>query len=159
MLDFQVTKTIESAPKGANIVLEWTRDAKTRKGSPSVKKSVRIVGRIGIDYEKLASTKEKRAEGKESKGLPSWAEWVIFPFLIRHKTKGTTYLRMYVGSSKKITANRQFSLEGKAVSFEAIEQHLLSSEKKSKHSETFTVKTEDLTRIYSDNQEFSSATA
>ena len=43
------------------------------------------------DYENLASTKEKREQGIEAT-KPTWWEWVNFPYIARHKTKGTLYV-------------------------------------------------------------------
>lgn len=43
------------------------------------------------DYENLASTKEKREQGIEAV-KPTWWEWVVFPYIARHKTNGTKYL-------------------------------------------------------------------
>lgn len=43
------------------------------------------------DYENLSSTKEKREQGIEATA-PTWWEWVEFPFIARHKSKGTLYV-------------------------------------------------------------------
>lgn len=154
----QVQNIIESAPKGANIVLEWTRDAKVRKGAPKVRKMVRMVGRVGVEYDSLKSVQQKRSNGQlpsENQGLAEWAEWVQYPFVIRHKTKGTLYLRMYKGTSAKVHPSVAFLLDSKAVSFEAIEQHLLASEKRGHDdTDTFMVKISDLTRVWSETTDY-----
>jgi len=153
----QVKQVMDTVPKGANVILEWTRQAKTRKGAPMIHKAVRMVGRLGLTYDNQAAVQEKRSNGElptENKGLAEWAEWVQFPFLIRHRTKGTMYLRMYSGTSKKVKPHRQFLMDGEAVSFEMVEAHLLAAEKKSEHGDTFMVKVEDVTRIYSENVEY-----
>ena len=154
----QVNNVMETAPKGANIVLEWTRDAKTRKGAPKVRKMVRCVGRVGVEYDNLASVQAKRSNGElptENQG-ETWWEWVQHPFLVRHKKSGQHYLRLYKGTSKKVALHRQFLMDGKAVSFEMVEAHLLASEKRSNDStDTFMVKVEDLTRVYSETAEYS----
>jgi len=153
----QVQNVIETAPKGANIVLEWTRDAKTRKGAPKVRKMVRCIGRIGVEYDNLKAVVEKRGNGElpsENQG-ETWWEWVHHPFLVRHKTTHQLYLRMYKGTSKKTQPMRQFLVNGEATSFEAVETHLLSSEKRSNDTtDTFMVKIEDLTRIHSESAEY-----
>lgn len=43
------------------------------------------------DYENLATTIEKREQGIEAQ-KPTWWEWVEFPYIARHKTKGTLYV-------------------------------------------------------------------
>jgi hypothetical protein len=43
------------------------------------------------DYEHLTSTIEKREQGIEAQ-KPTWWEWVEFPFIARHKSKGTLYV-------------------------------------------------------------------
>lgn len=43
------------------------------------------------DYENLSSTIEKREQGIEAQ-KPTWWEWVEFPFIAKHKTKGTLYI-------------------------------------------------------------------
>jgi len=154
----QVNQVMEIAPKGANIVLEWTRNAKTRKGAPQVRKMVRMVGRVGLTYDNIGAVKEKRENGelpKENQGLAEWAEWVKFPFLIKNKKSGQLYLRLYKGTSAKNPPHRQFIMDGQAVSFEAVEAHLLASEKGSHdNTDCFIVKIEDLTRIYSESAEY-----
>lgn len=154
----QVQKIVETAPKGANIVLEWTRDAKVRKGAPKVRKMVRMVGRVGLTYDNLGAVQEKRSNGElpsENQGLAEWAEWVQFPFLIRNKKSGQLYLRLYKGTSDKVRPRVAYILDGKAVSFEAVEAHLLASEKGSHdNTDCFIVKIEDLTRVYSESAEY-----
>ena len=152
----QVNAVMETAPKGANIVLSWIRDAKTRKNAPKVRKAVRMVGRIGVEYDNLASVVEKRSNGelpKENKG-ETWWEWVKHPFLVQHKRTKQQYVRMYSGTSKKTVAKRQFFVDGEAVSFESVEEYLLASEKKSSHGDTFMVKIEDLTAIRSETADY-----
>ena len=47
-------KAIAETPKGANIVLEWRRDAATYKTFDGVvEKETRMVGRIGLDYDNI----------------------------------------------------------------------------------------------------------
>lgn len=69
-----VQNVLTLAPKGANIVLEWTRSAKTRKGvTDTILKSVRMVGRVGVEYDNLRAVQEKRESGElptENAGLP-----------------------------------------------------------------------------------------
>ncbi|MFW5871477.1 MAG: hypothetical protein ACOCUT_00065 [bacterium] len=156
-----IQAVIESAPKGANIVLEWTRPCKVRKAAQDqgeVSKSVRMIGRIGLTYDNLKSVQTKRATAElpeENQGLPSWSEWVQYPYLIRHKNNGTLYLRLYKGSSDKIKPRTRFMLNGKEVDFEAVEPMLLKSEKQSKEkADCFTVKIENLDKIYSDKENY-----
>jgi hypothetical protein len=157
MLLLQVEKVIESVPKGANIVLQWVRKAKTKKGSPKILKAVRMVGRVGIEYDNQKAVQEKRSNGelpKENAGLAEWAEWVEYPFLIQHKGNGQKYLRLYKGTSKKVTPSVQWICEGKAVEQKDISQWLYADEMKSSHGDCFIVKIEDLTTIGSENEDY-----
>ena len=85
--------------------------------------------RAGITYDNLASVIEKRASGElpaENAGLPDWCEWKEFPYVLRHKTKGTEYIRLYPTDSVKVT----YSVEGREISYEEIEEFLTSDEKR-----------------------------
>jgi len=155
----QVEKVIAAAPKGANIILQWVRNAKTRKGTAAnIRKAVLTVGRVGIDYEKLGAVKEKRENGelpKESAGIGDWAEWVTFPYLIRHKGTGQLYLRMYSGTSDKIKPKVKWLKEGKVVPFDQVEADLLSEEKKTGEvKDCFIVKIEDLVTVGTNTENF-----
>lgn len=156
-----VQNVIDKAPKGANIVLEWTRDCKTRKGiANSIRKAVRMIGRVGLTYDNIGKVVEKRENGelpKENAGLPTWAEWMKYPYVIRNRNSGQLYLRLYKGTSEKIRPAVRFILDGKETSREAITPFVLKSEVETNHdSDCFMVKIEDLERVYSDTAEYGS---
>lgn len=146
-----VKQAIETTPKGANIVLEWVRPCKTRKGvNDAITKSVRMVGRMGIDYNNIGAVQDKRENGE----LPStpqplpWGVWSIFPYLIEHK--GAFYVRLYNGTSDKVHAEAHFFRNGVEVSKAEIAPLLLAAELEEKKGDCFTCKVENITRI---NQE------
>jgi hypothetical protein len=144
---------IENAPKGANIVCEWERDAKVKVAGRNlnIRKAVRMVGRVGLTYDNLKAVKEKRETGelpKENAGLQAWAEWLTFPFLLGHKTKGTQYLRLYKGTSKKVAPSVSWTMNSKAVDKEEIACYLQASELKKSEGDCFMVKVADLKRVW-----------
>jgi len=147
-----VNAIIEGAPKGANIIVEWDREAKVKKAfAGRIRKQVRMVGRVGLTYDNLISVQRKRETGElpqENAGLQTWAEWLKFPFLLGHKTKGTQYLRLYKGTSKTVQPYVEWTLDGKEVAKEAIMDMLLASEKKPSEGDCFMVKVEDLKRVW-----------
>lgn len=156
-----VQAVIDRAPKGANIVLEWTRPCKTRKGvTNAVAKAVRMVGRVGLTYDNIGAVVEKRQNGElpaENAGLPAWAEWVQYPYIIRNRTSGQLYLRLYKGTSDKVRPMVRFLIDGNEASREAVAPLVLKSEVETDHdSECFMVKIEALNRVYSDTAEYGS---
>lgn len=149
MLLGAVQSVIGLTPKGANIVLEWSRGVKTRKGvTDTIRKSVRMVGRIGIEYDSQKAVVAKRESGElpaENAGLP-WGRWECYPWLIEHK--GNHYIRLYNGTSKLVKPKVEFTINGKPCDREAIESKLLASELAEKTGDCFTCKVEDMTRIF-----------
>lgn len=149
----QVVAAIETAPKGANIIVEWVRPVKTLKAvQDNITKSVRMIGRMGIDYDNMKSVQEKRESGElpaEPQPLP-WGKWAIFPFLIEHK--GGYYLRLYNGTSDKVHPEVHFFRNGVEVSKEEIAPLILASEKEEKTGDCFTCKIENMTRIHSESE-------
>lgn len=73
------------------------------------------------DYENLASTKEKRENGTEATA-PTWWEWIEFPYIARHKTKGTKYLVVKPIESE-IPTTQYFSC-GNPIETELVKPHL-----------------------------------
>ena len=55
----------------------------------TVGKRVRATARTGVTYANLSEVAD-RTTGS----LPDWAEWALFPWIIRHKTTGQEYLRV-----------------------------------------------------------------
>lgn len=145
----QVKSTMVEIPKGCNIVVEWTRTAKTRKGvADDVSKSVRMVGRIGIEYDNMKSVQEKRESGElpaENRGLP-WGQFEIYPYLIEHK--GEHYLRLYKGTSDKVFPKVAWLKNGAEVSKDEVAPLLLKSELDSKDGDCFCVNVVSVTRLH-----------
>ncbi len=144
--------------KGANIVMVWNRPVKTRKGvSDTITKNVRMIGRMGIEYDNINDVQEKRESGElpaENAGLP-WGKWAIYPFLIEHTKKGETtpeyYARMYFGTSDKVKPQTNFVMNGKVVTMEEIAPLVLASEISEKtESDCFTVKVSNLIQVGSE---------
>lgn len=147
---------IDGLPKGANIVLEWNRPAKTLKAvTNEIRKAVRMVGRVGIDYNNIEAVKAKRASGElPDEAQPLWngaGEWVVFPFILRHKVKGTHYARFYYGTSATVSPKVQWYMDGNAVSYEVVEPLLRSEEKRDeKQGDCFTVCVDHVLRVGSE---------
>jgi len=149
----QVNEIIEGAPKGANIVCEWKRPCKIYKRGEQadIEKHVRTVGRVGIDYDEMQEVKQGRAEGSlpaENAGLPAWQKWVVFPFLLAHKTKGTKYIRLYKGTSKTVKPFVKWYKNGVEVPYSVVEPYLTSGERKEKTGACFSVKVESLLKVW-----------
>jgi hypothetical protein len=145
----QVKAAIIGTPKGANIILEHERDCKVRKGvAESIRKHVRTVGRIGIEYNNVAAVQEKRRTDElpaEPQPLP-WGQWSEYPYLIEHK--GTYYIRLYRGTSPLVKPKTFFLLNGKEIDKSEIEEKLLASEKRISTADTITVKVKDILQIH-----------
>jgi hypothetical protein len=149
----QVRTAVQTTPKGANIILEWVRPCKTRKGvQDAITKSVRMVGRIGVEYDNLKAVQEKRESGElpaENAGLP-WGNWSEYPWLIEHK--GQYYVRLYKGTSASVHPEAHFFRNGVEVEKESIAPLLLASELDDSKGETFTCKVENMTRIHAESE-------
>jgi hypothetical protein len=146
---------LDETPKGANIIIEWERDAKTKKNSPEIRKAVRMIGRVGIEYDNIGKVQEKRETGelpKENAGLPDWQEWEVYPYLLRHKTKGTNYVRLYKGTSEKVMPKVTWLLNGEPVAKEDISDYLYASELKTSEGDCFQCKIEDITKLNLENE-------
>ena len=144
----QVRQAIKATPKGANIVCEWTRPCKTRKGTAAViTKSVRMVGRMGVEYDNLGAVQTKRDNGElpiENQGLP-WGQWAEYPWLIEHK--GKHYLRLYNGTSKQTFPKATFFMDGIEADKDRVMPFLLASELAEKDGDCFCCEVGNLTRI------------
>jgi len=145
----EVVEAALMAPKGANIIVEWLRPAKTRKTcTMTIEKHVRMVGRLGLNYDAQKDVIAKRASGElpeKNAGLP-WGQWAIYPYLIEHK--GTFYLRLYTGTSKTTHPMVEWLCEGVAVPKSLIENELLASELTEKDGDCFNCKLENMMQIH-----------
>jgi hypothetical protein len=105
----------------------WQRPCKTYKGETrKVEKRVSAVVRAGVNFDAMASVKEKRENGElppENTGLP-WGEWFVFPYIIAHK--GDHYLRFSHFPGGKLETH--FFLDGKEVNKGKLREICLASE-------------------------------
>lgn len=86
------------ARRGQIVTVRTRRPLKMRKGAETVLKTSDFQCRVGVDYDNIATVKEGRANGElpaENAGLP-WGEWAVFPYVIRHTSKGSTQEELYV---------------------------------------------------------------
>ena len=97
------------------------------------------------DYENLSSTKEKREQGIEAQ-KPTWWEWVEFPYVARHKSKGTKYI--VVKPTDKYPTSEYF-IDGIKVDYEDIKYCL----KKTSNNEpsVFMLKVDSVTYLAQNN--------
>jgi len=117
--------------KGVNIQVEWETSIKPLKSAPKdlqLVKYVVAVGRLGLDYQNLKSTKKKVLEDQIDPNNPlPWGKWSegYFPYLIEHTPKGTDilkyYLRIYFGSLG-ISPKTQYFLNGKPITKEELKE-------------------------------------
>ena len=127
----QVFNALSSvAYKGQNIYVEWTRDAKTRKACDAiVTKSVRAAVRYGVNYANMASVRDAIASGErgEVESLP-WGQWRNGRegMIIEHN--GKEYCRFACGTFANMKRDVEWTLNGKASSFEQVKPFLLASE-------------------------------
>lgn len=149
----QVKSAIVATPKGANIIVEWVRPCETLKGcADTITKSVRMVGRIGVEYDNLAAVQSKRESGElpaENKGL-NGMEWVEPPYLLRSLKSGRYLIRLYKGTSDKVQPETHFFRNGVEVSKDELANVLTAKEKKSSHGDCFSCHVDDMTRIHTE---------
>lgn len=82
--------------------------------------------RTGIDY---ANTAAVEAAGIEPGPLPDWSEWVTPGYVLRHKSKGTEYARMFIlTDSLDVT----YYVNGEKVTRDEYRAHLTSSARERK---------------------------
>lgn len=151
----QVKAAIAATPKGANIVVEWVRPVETYKGvTASVTKSVRMVGRIGMEYDNLAAVQAKRESGElpaENKGL-NGMEWIEAPWLLRSIKSGKYQIRLYNGTSPNVKPETHWFLNGVEVAKEQVMALITAKEKDSSHGDCFSCKVENMTRIHHESE-------
>lgn len=147
----KVVEVMGGIPKGCNIVVEWERNGKIRKGvTDNITKAVRMVGRIGIEYDNIKAVQTKRENGElpaENQGL-SWGHFEIYPYLIEHK--GEHYLRLYKGTSPIVFPKVAWKKNNVEVNKDDIAPLLLKSEFDEKESDCFCVNVKNITRLHRD---------
>jgi len=86
--------------KGQFVSATWTTKVTTKAEHKAlnVTKTTTATVRTGITYDNMGAVQDKRENGElpaENAGLPEWQKWVVFPYHLRHTTKGTDYVRLY----------------------------------------------------------------
>lgn len=139
----EIVEIMTGIHKGANVVVEWKRFGKLKKTFSDLEgriyKVVRMVGRIGIEYDHINDVQEKRENGElpiDNAGLRGEQVWEIYPYLILNPKNEKRYLRIYNGTgNSSITA--QWFLDDKPIDKETLKgmEILLKSETKDKELE------------------------
>lgn len=126
-----IKNKVRNIPKGQFCSILWERPAKVHKGcNDIITKRVRATARVGINYENMASTQEKRKDGRSKCGL-AWGEWDEYPYFIKYTPKDadkTFYLRAYLGKGANMST--EWFLNGMKVPKAVIEPMVLASELK-----------------------------
>lgn len=130
----QARKVLQNTPKGANIIIEWERPCITFKGVSSIiTKRVRMIGRVGIEYDHQKNVIEARSNGAlpvENQGLKGM-EWVEYPWLVRSLKTHKLYLRLYKGTNSELHPSVKFFNDGIEVPKETIQHYLTAKENQS----------------------------
>lgn len=140
--------------KGKFGSISYARTAKVKKNSPCIVKHTTASGvRFGVNYDNLQAVKDKRESGElpaENCGLKGM-EWVKFPYLA--KNIKTESLQIAINPTEKSKYNVSWTVNGVPCTYDAIEEYLYSSEKKSDKDkdkvklDVFRVKLDDVLEI------------
>ena len=144
--------------KGNFVKVYWKSNpspaAAHKKNGVILEKVTNAVVRAGIDFANLSSVKEgiENGERGEVQSLP-WGEYLVFPYLIKHRSKGsdtdTIYVRLYpsVANTPKV----KYFVNGVSVAKEEFASYLTASEaskllhpEDNKPVECFTIKQENI---------------
>ena len=146
-------KVMNLVEKGAGQFhsISWQRDCKTRaafRGNRIIKKATCSAARFGVNFEAMASVKEKRESGElppVNTGLKGLVYIVPNKILMNPKT-GKTSLRVSLAPNSKVKTS--YYLNGVEVQKNDIEHMLLKSEL-SGHSgaNCFNINTDSITEI------------
>lgn len=116
--------------KGKFMTAEWQSIIETPKQGLKpeyegtvLRKVTRATVRTGIEYKNLSQNIDK-----ETGKLP-WGQWVIYPWIITHKSKDSeineTYIRIYMASDfKESNAKYTYYVDGVKVSKAAYDEYL-----------------------------------
>jgi hypothetical protein len=128
MLTIEIDLNKILAMKGQICTFHTRKAVKVRKGAPQFTKESMFQGRIGIQYDNMATVQEKREDGRlpsENQGL-TWGEWLFYPYIISHN--GKRYLRVSKANSNVRYPSKYFDLNGNEVSAEIVKMFALASE-------------------------------
>lgn len=152
-----------AVPRGRIVRINTLRPMKMRKTAKSTGKAINMVlfksstfsVRVGVDYENIASVKDKTEAGeREANGALPWGEWAVFPYLIAHK--GAFYLRCtkVPGAYASSVIYAQVSEQMVECSREEAEDLCLASEFADREdSPVFNIKVDTITQTSEDIRE------
>lgn len=151
----KVKSAIQNTQPGANIVLEFERDAETYKTCQDViRKRTRMVGRIGVGYDHKASTVQGRADGSlppVNAGLKG-RTWLEYPYLLLSST-GKTLLRLNTGTNPKVARRVRWFRNGVEVPFASVSADLQANEKRERPEiTTFDTNVVNILRIHNEEE-------
>ena len=135
---FDVYEKIKNR-KGQFINVEWESEIpllKTTTCTSTIVKKVRMVGRVGIDYNKRKSVIEKRKNTiNTNSNFKSSMEWELFPFIKRSKKSNNYYLTLTPSSKNKTVV--EFYMDNKKIDRTELDGIVSASKwKKSKRTDT-----------------------
>lgn len=141
-----ILATFYAMVSGAFYRVAWQRKVKTLKAyaSANLCKHVTAYVKAGLNYDNLATVREKRTNGElpsVNAGL-SWGVWHDYPRVIEHN--GAYYLRLYPANEFGRMAV-SYSLDGQAVTLEQAKAIALASEFSERENlDCFVVKLDNL---------------
>jgi hypothetical protein len=146
-----IVETLKSR-KGQHVFVAWKRALKTRKDTSAiVEKQTTAFVRAGINYANLASVREGIESGErgEVQPLPAWCEWEQAPFILRHKTNGTQYVRLYPSTFANLAPSVRYFVNGNETDENGAKLYCLASEFREREESPacFMVKCDSITEI------------
>lgn len=138
--------------RGQHVRVSWRKQLETRKEvTDTVEKETTTFVRSGINFANLASVREGIANGErgEVQPLPTWCEWEQAPFILRHKSNGTQYVRLYPSTFNNLKPATRYFLNGVEVSAQDVQPLCLAKEFRDREETPacFMVKAESITTI------------
>jgi hypothetical protein len=114
--------------KGTIVTVTAQKSVKVKKGRAPITKLSVFQARLGINYDNMASVKEKRDNGilpEQNQGLP-WGNWKVFPYVIEHN--GKEYIRFSKVNSSMKTKTHYYR-NGIEITRDEVYNDCLASEK------------------------------
>ena len=146
----EVKQAITNIQKGSNVFVEWERPVKTKKGhNLNLTKKTRMLCRIGVEYDNKAKTQEERENGTlpiKNAGLKGF-KWIEHKTILQAIKSQKLYLRLEKGTFKS-QPKVEYKLNGKIIEKEDYKHCMLASEIKTRNTDTFNVKLEDIITIH-----------
>jgi hypothetical protein len=160
----QIKEKILSA-KGNFVKAKWKSNPKPAAAFKAfqLEKITESVVRAGINFANLSSVKDAIAAGErgEVQSLP-FGEWLSFPYLIKHRPKGSEedviYIRLYPSEGINHIPKSIYYVNGKEVQKEEFAKYLTPSDAKklldpSEKPLCFTIKSDNVLDIPQDVDE------